>query len=263
MHFVANEKKLQEQYPWERALFFNEYSSILGYYQALSCIENATGSTALDLACGDGTITSYFAEHFTKVVGVDASNEHLQKAREKIKNAVFHESLIEDFEPQEQFDSVFMLNLLEHVIDPIELLKKAASFLKPNGKLIVHVPNAEAINRKIAVKMGTLLSLEELSPFDLNILGHRRSYTLDTFTKDIEKANLNIVKTGGVFYKMLSSPQMDWFLKNGPWEDGGFGWGRVGNEKDKDWKAEFCRACYELGNQHPRDCNVIYAVITL
>jgi hypothetical protein len=68
--------------------------------------------------------------------------------------------------------------------------------------------------------------------------------------------------TGGVFYKTMSTPQMDWFLKNGPWKEGGFGWGRVGGER-KDWKAEFCRASYELGKKYPEDCNIIYACATL
>ncbi|MGE5622572.1 MAG: class I SAM-dependent methyltransferase, partial [Bacillota bacterium] len=78
---------------------------------------------------------------------------------------------------------------------------------------------------------------------------------------DISRAGLKVCATGGVFYKMLSTPQMDWFLKNGLWKDGGFGWGRVGGPQ-KDWKAEFCRASFELGKQHPEDCNIVYACIT-
>jgi len=109
--------------------------------------------------------------------------------------------------------------------------------------------------------MGTLASCEELSPFDINIAGHRRSYSMKTFTDDITAAGLKIEKTGGVFYKMLSTPLIDWFLKNGLWEDGGFGWGRVGGPQ-KNWKEEFCRASYELGKEHPEDCNVVYACIT-
>ena len=54
---------------------------------------------------------------------------------------------------------------------------------------------------------------------------------------------------------------LDWFLKNGLWEEG-HGWGRTGMETAKDWKEEFCRACYEYGKQHAEDCNVIYACIT-
>lgn len=26
----------------------------------------------------------------------------------------------------------------------------------------------------------------------------------------------------------------------------------------RDWKAEFCHASYELGTQHPEDCNILY-----
>jgi hypothetical protein len=66
------------------------------------------------------------------------------------------------------------------------------------------------------------------------------------------------IKTGGIFYKILSTPQMDWFLRNGLWGKSGFGWGRIGGKK-KNWKWEFCRACHEIGKQRTEDCNVIYA----
>jgi 2-polyprenyl-3-methyl-5-hydroxy-6-metoxy-1,4-benzoquinol methylase len=234
---------------------------VLGYYQAQSCLEHAKGPAVLDLACGDGLLTQNYRGHFDRVVGVDASSVHLAQARERLPDVEFHESLIEDLNIDEKFDSVFMLNILEHVEDPLLVLRKAASFAKDDGVLIVHVPNANAINRQIAVLMGTLESCEELSPFDINVVGHRRSYTLETLTAEVEKAGLKVKSSGGVFYKMLSTPQMDWFLKNGPWEEGGFGWGRVGAEM-RDWKAEFCRACYEIGKERPEDCNIIFACIT-
>jgi 2-polyprenyl-3-methyl-5-hydroxy-6-metoxy-1,4-benzoquinol methylase len=257
-----NEKDRQEKFIWERAKFYDSYQTILGYYKVMSCLEHATGTTALDLACGDGLLTEMFSHHFTSIVGVDASNKHLTEAKKRLPNVEFYESLIEKFETDRRFGTVFLLDILEHVIDPIFVLKKVASFLEDNGTLIVHVPNAHGVNRKIAVLMGTLESCEELSPFDIEIAGHRRYYTMDLLKKDIKKAGLKVKTTGGIFYKMLSTPQMDWFLKNGLWNDGGFGWGRVGAEK-KDWKAEFCRACYEFGKERPEDCNVIYAVGTI
>jgi hypothetical protein len=80
--------------------------------------------------------------------------------------------------------------------------------------------------------------------------------------RDISASGLKLAGSGGVFYKMLSTAQIDWFLRNGLWAEGGFGWGRVGVQ-GKDWKAEFCRACYEYGKTHPEECNVIYACATL
>jgi 2-polyprenyl-3-methyl-5-hydroxy-6-metoxy-1,4-benzoquinol methylase len=261
MSAEVDEKKRQESFVWSREAFHSEYNRFLAEYKVRSCLEHKRGSALLDIACGDGMMTAMFAREFDRVVGVDANGEHLAKARARVPAAEFHESLIEDFDTGERFGTVTMLDLLEHVEDPVAVLRKAAGFLQPGGVLIVHVPNAYAINRRLAVLMGTLTECEELSPFDIQIAGHRRSYSMATLRGDIERAGLNIESTGGIFYKILSTPQMDWFLKNGLWEEGGFGWGRVGAEQ-KDWKAEFCRASYELGKQHPEDCNIIYACIT-
>ncbi len=247
---------------WERSSDYPDYNSILAFFQARSVLENTRRDSLLDLACGDGSITAMLSAKFKRIVGVDASTSHLIKAREKCPKAEFHESLIESFETQERFDIVTMLNILEHVINPVLTLQKAASFLKDDGILIAHVPNALAVNRVIARIMGTLIDEYELSPFDINVVGHRRSYDMRSLVNDFKSAGLEVTSTGGIFYKMLSTPQIDWFLRNGPWEEGGHGWGRVGAEKEKDWRWEFCGACYEYGKKHPEECNVIYACAT-
>ncbi|MBC16631.1 MAG: hypothetical protein CL942_06220 [Desulfovibrio sp.] len=255
-----DEKKRQDLFPWQRSKYHADYNQILVHYKTKSCLEYATGSSLLDIACGDGSLTKIFSEHFEHVHGVDASSKHIKAAEKRVPGALFTECLIEDFECDRKFDSIFMLDLLEHVIDPVKVLLKASEMLNDHGRMIVHVPNCDAVNRKIAVLMGTLTSCDELSPFDIDVLGHRRAYNLTSLCEDIETAGLRVIDKGGIFYKMLSTPQMDWFLKNGLWEEG-HGWGRTGMEKAKDWKSEFCRACYEYGLEHPEDCNVIYAVI--
>lgn len=257
----SKEKQHQQQFVWSRSTFHSEYNQYLAQYKVESCLESIRGESLLDLACGDGMMTEMFAKRMSRVVGVDANGKHLAGARLRLPSAEFYECLVEELDLNEKFDTVTMLDLLEHVVDPIALLQKAASFLNDDGVLIIHVPNAYAINRRLAVLMGTLTECEELSPFDLQIAGHRRSYSITSLCEDIGKAGLNTERTGGIFYKMLSTAQMDWFLNNGLWEDGGFGWGRVGGEQ-KDWKAEFCRASYELGKQHPEDCNIIFACVT-
>lgn len=261
MNGETDEKKRQESFVWSREAFHSEYNRFLAEYKVKSCLEHKKGSSLLDIACGDGMMTAMFAQEFEHVVGVDANGTHLEKARARVPGGEFHESLVEELNIDGKFDTVTMLDLLEHVEDAVAVLQKAASFLEEDGVMIVHVPNAYAINRRLAVLMGTLTECEELSPFDIQVAGHRRSYSMKTLCADIDRAGLKVVSTGGIFYKILSTPQMDWFLKNGLWEEGGFGWGRVGGEQ-KDWKAEFCRASYELGKQQPEDCNIIYACVS-
>jgi 2-polyprenyl-3-methyl-5-hydroxy-6-metoxy-1,4-benzoquinol methylase len=209
---TTNEKARQEGYHWNRSAEFATYNSVLGYYQAQACLEHAHGPALLDLACGDGAIAAVLAEHFKRVVAVDASGCQLAEAKRRLPHAEFHECLIEDLNTDEKFDTVTMLNILEHVSDSQAVLKKAASVMKNDGVMIVHVPNEEAINRRIAVAMGTITSLGELSPFDIDIAGHRRSYSMDTLIREAENAGLRVKATGGVFYKQLSMAQMDWFL---------------------------------------------------
>jgi 2-polyprenyl-3-methyl-5-hydroxy-6-metoxy-1,4-benzoquinol methylase len=259
---MKKEMVRQTEYTFNRHKYFPDYNQMVGYFQALSCIENSIGKSVLDLPCGDGLLTKYYCDHFPEVVGVDASIKQIRTAKKICPGAKFYHSLIEDLEINEKFDNIFMLNILEHVVSPIQIIQKAATFLNPKGHIIIQVPNAEAVNRKIAVLMGTLANLYEFSPYDTKIAGHRREYSMELLQKDILKSGLKIKKTGGVFYKSLSMSQFDFLLKKGPWKTGGFGWGRVGQENTKDWKFEFCRASYEYGKTKPTECNLIYAVVT-
>lgn len=253
-----NERLIQEAFSWSRGSSF-EWFSILAHFQAQSIIEVGRSPSLLDLGCGDGTITCELQKYFTRVVGVDASTKQIEKARQRCPKVEFHISLATEFQTKEKFDTVVMILFLEHVIDPVQTLTAAANYLKPDGVIIAQVPNALAVNRRIARLMGTLKDEYELSPWDIHVAGNRRSYDMRSLVDDFRSADLKIISTGGIFYKMLSTPQMDWLLTNGPWDEGGHGWGRVGAEKEKDWRWEFCRACYEYGKQHAEECNVIYA----
>jgi len=262
---ITSNDELQKQdlFPWQRGKFFSQYENIIGRCIVKSVLENMQPGRLLDLACGNGDLTGMMAVHFAEVVGLDASSTHIAEARKQHPGLTFVHSLAEDYQDRQGFNTITMITLLEHVQNPPELLQVVARNLAPGGVLMAHVPNALAANRKIAKLMGSLADEYELSPFDINIAGHRRSYDLDLLRKDFEAAGLKIKKMGGVFYKMLSTPQINWLLENGPWEEGGFGWGRVGAEKEKDWRQAFCDACYEYGKQRHEDCNVIYAVGTM
>jgi len=257
---MEKELERQEAIPWERGKFYKAYENVLGHYIVQSTLEHAKPPSLLDIACGNGIVTNQLAGLFSRVVGLDASSAHIKKAQEAYPHIEFIHALAEEFVSEEKFTTITVLNLLEHVIDPVGLLRSLTAHLHKDGVLIVNVPNALAVNRRIAKLMGSLESEYELSPFDINIAGHRRSYDMASFIYEIEEAGLKVVHRGGIFYKMLSSPQLNWLLEEGLWEEGGFGWGRVGAEKVKDWRQAFCDACYEYGKDHPEECNLIYAV---
>ena len=224
---------------------------LVGDYLVQAVIDNLSGDSLLDVGCGDGILTEKLSAHFLRVVGVDCDAENLRRARAGCAGkAEIISATAESLEINERFDVITMLMVLEHVADPVRALERLSGFLNDTGMMFMCVPNAKSINRRIGLEMGVIENLHELSEYDLSV-GHRRYCDMDALRHDIDDAGLDVVKTGGIMFKTLSSPQMEWFLANGKWGTGEFGWG------DKD---EFIRALYETGKGYPDDCNIIYAI---
>ena len=261
----------QQQFEGTRTGYHPEYNKQLSRYKGVSCLEQVSlyckeessrTRSLLDVACGDGFITAQLASSFGKVVGIDANAQVVEKARQRVPSAEFYNALAEEYACGERFSVVTLLDLLEHVQSPVDLLRHLKEFLKPDGIIIIHVPNAKAINRELNVLMGSLTHCEELSPFDIEIAGHRRSYCMQSLIEDVNEAGLVPVDKGGIFLKLLSTPQMDYLLSAHQWNSAEHGWGRSG-DASIDWKDRYCEASYRLGLQHPEMCNVLHVTCKL
>jgi SAM-dependent methyltransferase len=118
-----------------------------------------------------------------------------------------HEGLFEEFAPAEPFDAVLALHVLEHVDDPRALLRHVAGWLRPGGRIVAAVPNAESLHRRLAVRMGLQERLDSLSARD-GLVGHQRVYTLAGLRGDVEAAGLRVVDELGWFLKTLPNSMM-------------------------------------------------------
>lgn len=238
---------------WDRAV---------GHYCAKTIIDNLSGNRLLDVGCGDGTITAELCKQYKEVVAIDRHVPSLHEAQQRCPSSVNfyatgidkleleHLRLYEDIDPK-PFDVITFTAVLEHLPDPVKSLKHAATLLNDTGKIFVAVPNAAAINRRIGLNMGVISDILDLSEYDIK-MGNRRYYTRRALWADCEAAGLSIVKAGGIMLKTLSSPQMEWFLENGKWGSGEFGWGS---------KVDFIRALYEIGKDFAEECNLIYVIL--
>lgn len=110
----------------------------------------------LDLGCGPGPVIHFLAQaghrngvDGCKVVGVDTSNEQVELAQSLGIEGVILGDLDKFLASAANgsFDVVFALDILEHLDRPalFETLDQIRRVLKPGGRLILHVPNAEGI----------------------------------------------------------------------------------------------------------------------
>jgi 2-polyprenyl-3-methyl-5-hydroxy-6-metoxy-1,4-benzoquinol methylase len=196
----------------------------------------------LQVGSSHGDQTTLLLDVYDDVTVVEPVREFLEMTRAKVgERARLVEALLEDFETEARFETILFSHVLEHVEDARGALAKLGGLLSPTGRLFVVVPNGEAASRRIAVKMGALRHLEDLSPDDV-AAGHRRVYRLDTLTRDVKEAGLKVATTGGIFFKPLANFQFNALIG-----------GSLISEA-------FMEGCYELGKEQADACASIYVI---
>ena len=112
----------------------------------------------LDLGCGYGHFLNYI-KNKTKInnlTGVEPFPDFLKHVEDN--GMIGHVSTLEDFSSssKNKYDIITLLNVLEHLIDPYEILKNIKSNLLNNlGYVIIQVPNDFNIFQKLAVKKNS------------------------------------------------------------------------------------------------------------
>ena len=122
------------------------------------------GQNILELGCGWGSLSLWMAEHYrqsqiTAVSNSAPQRKHIETvaAEKGITNLQVITADMNDFDPAEsiyelgQFDRVVSVEMFEHMRNYELLLKRISSWLKPDGKLFVHI----FCHRKLAYPFET------------------------------------------------------------------------------------------------------------
>lgn len=174
-------------------------------------VESLTGcARVLEMGYGTGLITSELLAQGIEVAVLEGSPVLAEHARTRHPGLEVHVGMFEDFTPDVPYDAVLALHVLEHVDDPVLLLRHLAGWLPVGGVLIAVTPNAQSIHRQLAVRMGLHEHLDDLSPRD-HLVGHQRVYDLDGLRSDLREGGFEPEHDFGYFVKPLSNGQMlDW-----------------------------------------------------
>lgn len=183
------------------------FNKVLNKLRAERILSNSKGKVCLEAGCGEGQITKYLAQRFEQVDVIDIDEALLQYVA-KSKNVSITCTPIEDFVPTTQPDTVVCTNVLEHVDNPVEVLKHMRTWGNNDTVYFFSVPNARSINRIVGVDIGMLDYPEQLGPHDIDT-GHKRVYNLRTLTNHIKKAGFKIIESGSMVYKPLPNELME------------------------------------------------------
>ncbi len=202
-------------------------------------------SPLLEIGAYMGDMTAQILERFQQVTVLESSPQLCDHLQQRFTGQIsLIRGAVEEVIVQDNFETIFLIHTLEHLDDPVGCLRRISQWLSPRGRLVIAVPNADALSRQIAVRMGLIESNSAVTPGEWEH-GHRRTYSIDQLLRDVRQANLRIEDHGGVIVKPLSNRQFDQALELGV------------------VSSDYVKACDELSKEYPHLAATIFVIASL
>ncbi len=116
-----------------------------------------TGQNYLDIGCwtGDSTIIYGALNRFKEVYGIEISEKAGSEAKErgiKVSNCDINIDILPY--PNNFFDCISFMAVIEHLVDPYHILKEIKRVIKNDGILIIGTPNVASLSNRLRVLKG-------------------------------------------------------------------------------------------------------------
>jgi len=110
----------------------------------LAALSVPAGSRVLDLGAADGSVASVLRERGCRVWAVELDKAAAEKAREHCEDVAvldLERADLSDVFAWAEFDVVLLLDVLEHLRDPVATLRQVAVCMAPNARVLISLPN--------------------------------------------------------------------------------------------------------------------------
>ena len=147
----------------------------------------------LDVGTGDGLFLKVAKTANFKIWGTEISPDAVRAAK-NLYDLDIHLTEIENADFEENFfDVITMWHVIEHVKNPLQVLKKVYNLLRPGAVVFVATPNLDKHTTRIVYRLKSNKPYPFYSPKGEQHLFH---FTESMLTKIIKKAGFNIIYTG-------------------------------------------------------------------
>ncbi len=150
------------------------------------------GKTVLELGCATGYVSELLARNGCVVTGVEIDSDAAKTAEEHchivLTGDLSDPSLLESLEGP--FDVILCGDIIEHLTDPMTLLKRLQTCLKPGGYILVSLPNVAYWRMRFDLLMGNF-DYTETGLLDYT---HLRFFTVNSFYRFADKCGYQVAE---------------------------------------------------------------------
>ncbi len=213
---IMNEKNSDDLYS-EEYFYYKNYKNLqteIRQMMKISLFVNLDRyrlqNTLLEVGCAEGIFLEAAKRKGWQVSGVEISQWASKFAREELNLQVFTGSLEQTCFSENYFDVIYMNHVIEHLDNPIKVLRILLKILRPGGIAIINTPNFNGLSRIVLKEEWRAISPERhlyyFTPHTLRKLLIKTGFKIDKIVthglepypimeKGLQKIRLSTKKT--------------------------------------------------------------------
>lgn len=146
-------------------------------------VPDRPGGRLLDVGAGSGAFLGRMQARGWNAAGVEPDPEAARQARERTGLEILTGTLADHRASRpEGYDVITMSHVLEHVLDPVDLLRCARELLRPGGQIVALTPNADSLGRRLLGRRWR----------GLEVPRHVRLFTRRSLAQAVRKAGFRV-----------------------------------------------------------------------
>ncbi|SEP83216.1 Methyltransferase domain-containing protein [Hyunsoonleella jejuensis] len=166
--------------------------------------KNSEEKKLLDIGCGTGDFLQTALENNWLVTGIEPNEQAREIANKKTNNSVFETKQLLKFETS-SFDVITLWHVLEHLPNLDDQIAIFKTLLKPNGTLIIAVPNYKSYDAKHYKQFWAAYDVPR----------HLWHFNRDSISRLVSKFDFNVVKTKPMWFDAFYVSLLSEKYKNG------------------------------------------------
>jgi 2-polyprenyl-3-methyl-5-hydroxy-6-metoxy-1,4-benzoquinol methylase len=157
----------------------------------------------LEFGCSSGRVTAALVERGCRVTGIEIDNDAAERARAHADEVVVLDLDYDGFEAKLEgsWEVALFGDVLEHLRDPLRVLRATRQLLEPQGTIVLSVPNIAHADIRLSLLNGQF----PYGPYGLLDRTHLRFFTRDTVKQLLDDAGFVAVEIQRVIMPAFES----------------------------------------------------------